>query len=92
MMDIRARRFAFKTCAQTRAFCEAIVGEMIRLFDIPEDEAVGRVNGQWQHLDLTDPLDVILHEDEVFWAKDIYFGHDSAWWNDEANAKPRPFP
>ncbi len=84
-------RFAFKTCPETQTFCETIVKEMIRLFGISEDEAVGRVSRQWRHLELTNPQDIILHEDETFWAKDIYYGHDSAWWKDEANAKPRPF-
>lgn len=86
------RAFAFQTCRETQVLCDAIVDEMMRLFGIPEAEAVGRVNRQWGRLDLRDPQDIIQHEDEVYWAKTIYYGKDSSWWLDEASAKPRPFP
>lgn len=84
--------FAFKTCYEAQTLCEAIVSEMVRLFGISEEEATARVNRQWGHLELTDPQDIVFHEDEEFWAKDIYFGHDSAWWIDESAARPVPFP
>jgi hypothetical protein len=85
-------RFEFRTSAETAAFCEAIIGEMIRLFGIPEAEALGRLNRQWGALDLSSPQDLIFHEDEKYWAKDIYYGHSSLWWTDEPHAVPTPFP
>jgi hypothetical protein len=85
-------QFAFKTCAETLEFCELIVNEMSRHFGITPEEAIGRVNRQWRGQNLTNPQDIIFHEDEDFWARDIYFEHNSEWWKDEATAKPKPFP
>ena len=85
-------QFAFKTCPETQAFGELIVHEMMSTFGISQEEAVGRINRRWGHLELTNPQHIIFHDDETFWARDIYFGHDSVWWKDEANAKPLPYP
>lgn len=85
-------RFVFKTDAQGEAFSERVVQEMVRRFGISEAEAVSRVNDRWAKLELTEAQHPIYHEDEEHWAKDIYFGHESFWWLDEANAKPLPFP
>jgi hypothetical protein len=84
--------FAFPTCPETQALCEAIVAEMQRLFGLSEAEAITRINRHWTTQDLSDPQDVVLHEDEEYWTKTIYYGKNSSWWLDESKAKPLPFP
>jgi hypothetical protein len=62
-------------------FCEGIVCEMVSLFSITEEEAISRINTQWSHLEsLGGDEELIYHEDEKFWAQDIYYGPDSFWW------------
>jgi len=84
-------RFEFETDAQARAFCEAIAREMVRLFTIPLDEAVGRLNCHWKGQSFSGEKEVIYHETEEFWAKEIYFEHWPQWWT-VPDPKPRPYP
>lgn len=74
---------------KAQEFCEGIVSEMISLFSISEDEAITRVNCQWSHLEgIGSDKELIYHEDEKFWAHDIYYGSDSYWWaGDEGRTK-----
>lgn len=66
---------------EAQEFCKKIVNEMVSLFGITEAEAIARVNNQWAHLEsIGGQEELIYHEDEVFWAKDIYFGPEAYWW------------
>jgi len=84
--------FIFETDDQATAFCEEIVRQMVEIFGITREESIGRINREWQGLKLVSPDDVIYHEDEIYWAKTIYYGKGSNWWLNSANLKPRPYP
>jgi hypothetical protein len=85
--------FSFTTGEKSDAYMKAIVGEMIRLFGISEDEAIGRLNEKWRGLAFTDEEDELIRETPSWWAKNAYFGHDSAWWSmNESELKPLPYP
>jgi hypothetical protein len=85
------RSYEFVVDAEARAFCDDIVQCMLSAFDISEAEALGRVNRQWRRNDFKFQ-DVRYHETDEFWAHDIYFGHDSFWWNSPSGLEPLPFP
>jgi hypothetical protein len=84
-------KFEFITNAKSAEFCEGIVNRMISLFGITIDEAIGRMNRDWKGLNLSDPNDVIFHEDEEYWANTIYYGKGSNWWLNPIGLKPRPY-
>jgi hypothetical protein len=83
--------FTFTTDEKSEAFCRAIVDLMMSLFGISEEEAVGRVNRQWNRMTLTGQH-VIYHEDEDYWAHTIYYGRNSQWWENRPGLTPVPFP
>ena len=82
--------FIFHTDDRSATFCEEIARQMVDLFGITHEEAIGRINRDWAGLNIVGP-DVIYHEDETYWAKTIYYGKDSHWWLNPANLKPRPY-
>lgn len=85
--------FSFTMEEKAEAYIRAIIGEMIRLFAISEDEAIGRLNDKWRGLKFTDEDDELFRETPNWWAKNTYFGHDSVWWNkNECELKPLPYP
>ena len=84
--------FEFTTDSQSVVFCEKIADQMVALFRVSLDEAIGRINRDWQGLEIVGPHDVIYHEDEEYWAKTIYFGNGSNWWLNPPGLKPRSYP
>lgn len=76
------------------AYFEEIAREMLLLFPITMDEAVGRMNKFWQGRDFTRPVevDMLLHEEPDAWAKTVYYGRNSEWWLREDGLEPQPFP
>jgi hypothetical protein len=86
------KKFAFQTDSDSEAYCQEIAREMAELFDIPESEAIGRMNRDWNGLALVGEDDVIYHDEPEYWAKTIYYGKDSFWWLKKAGLKPRPYP
>lgn len=84
--------FTFRTDDESESFCQTIVNRMIELFGISEDEAIGRVNRQWDRMSLVGKDLAIYHEDEDYWAHAIYFGKSSRWWDNPPGLKPRPYP
>lgn len=84
--------YEFKTDEQSRAFCNKIAERMVSLFNISVEEAVGRMNRLWSGQSFIGPKDLIYHEDEDFWANDIFYGGDSLWWANPPGLKPLPFP
>jgi hypothetical protein len=91
--------FIFTTDARSEAFLKEVIAEMISRFAISEEEAVRRINVSWKHVgQFTGEQHIFYHEDPDFYASDIYFGHDSAWWivgdaRKEKNLPPlRPIP
>lgn len=83
--------FEFTATGGSLDLCEMIVDRMVELFGISVKEAVGRINRKWAGREFED-LDLICHEDHDFWANEIYYGHDSHWWQNPPGLKPRPYP
>lgn len=83
--------FEFKASGDALDLCEQIVDRMVELFGIPVEEALGRVNQQWAGRDLDDDS-LICHEDQDYWANNIYYGHGSHWWLKPPGLKPMPYP
>ncbi len=78
---------------EAQEFCEKIVSEMVSLFSITQEEAVSRVNLQWKHLRaIGGKEELIYHEDEKFWAQEIYYGPDSYWWLEDKARSERNLP
>lgn len=83
--------FDFETDEKSAAFCRAVADRMQQLFGISEDEAVGRVNRQWEGMALIGDH-VIYHETPDYWANTLYYGRGSRWWANPADLKPEPYP
>jgi hypothetical protein len=75
-------------------YIEQIAREMILLFPITMDEAVGRINRAWagQEFSSEAKVGVLLHEEPDAWAKTIYYVRDSRWWLGEDGLEPLPYP
>jgi hypothetical protein len=81
-------------------FCREVTDEMVAALGIDREEAIARINRQWSEPgdDGRTPrvwivgLDIVYHEDEHFWARTIYYGHDSCWWNPGTTPEPLPPP
>ncbi|WP_067509416.1 hypothetical protein [Actinoplanes sp. TFC3] len=85
-MELRLR-----LSGRARDFIEQVVHEMVVRFPITRDEAVGRVNHAWGHLDYLGDEDLIFHEPPDDWARTIYYGKDSRWWQGEDGLEPLPY-
>ena len=72
--------FPCATDDEANRFCEHIAMEMVQRFSISMVEAVTRINRQWRGQQIGGPEEIAYHEDEEFWAQDIFWGHDSSWW------------
>ncbi len=83
--------FLFVTDKNSEEFCLLIAHKMVELFGISKEEAIGRINRDWKGQEIVG-MDVIYHEDEEYWAKEIYYGHDSRWWKGETGLKPSSYP
>ncbi|MEU6661568.1 hypothetical protein [Streptomyces sp. NPDC046821] len=77
--------YTMPTCPQTRELLDAVVDEMVAEFGIVRAEAVARVNVQWDGQDLSVEDDLILHEDERYWAFTIYYGGHVPDWSPGAD-------
>ncbi|WP_156877901.1 hypothetical protein [Shimazuella kribbensis] len=80
------------TSAETLDLLNAIVDEMIAQFSITRAEAVARINKCWHRTDLSSEDDLILHEDEYYWALGIYFGDVKDWSPDADRSTWTPLP
>jgi len=85
-------KFQFKADAEAKAYCERIAQEMVRLFGIPEAEAVGRINRQWKGQKLGGEGEVLYGGDPPFWAKTIYYESGCMWWREGEKLRPKPYP
>ncbi len=75
-------------------YFEEIVRKMLLLFPVTREESVGRLNRFWAGQDFSRELKVNLlrHEDTTFWAKTIYYGANTQWWQGEDGLRPEPYP
>lgn len=64
---------------------EDITQEMVRLFGISRAEAVARINKHWENQDLSWVDDIVLHEDDYYWALSIYFEDGMTDWRRDAD-------
>ncbi|MEV4138407.1 hypothetical protein AB0J72_40335 [Dactylosporangium sp. NPDC049742] len=86
--------------AEALAFCREVAQEMVRVYGIPETEAVARVNRQWSGIDdggrtprvWIVGLDLAYHETPEYWAGFIYYGVQDRWWVPDAAVQPLPPP
>lgn len=73
-----------------------IAKEMVERFDIPHQEAIGRLNDWFKGSDFTNPYNLIYHEDAVYWANHIYYDYDVKWrdpeWMATHVARPKAYP
>jgi hypothetical protein len=83
------------TCTQEiEEFVREIAANMVHLFDISLDEAMGRINRQWRGQTMLREVDEmsLFHEEADWWAKTIYYGPGVLWWLGEEGLSPRPYP
>ncbi|NEB77341.1 hypothetical protein G3I40_19255 [Streptomyces sp. SID14478] len=71
--------YTMPTCEDTLELLDLVADWMVEELGISRAEAVARINRQWHGLDLSDEDDLILHEDERFWALTIYYGQVPDW-------------
>lgn len=84
--------FSFRTDAKSELFCLRITQEMRRLFDIPESEAIERINRQFMDKEWVGSSHIYYHESAEDWAKFIYYEDDSYWWMEGGQPRPKPAP
>ncbi|MFJ8823915.1 hypothetical protein ACIREE_19300 [Streptomyces sp. NPDC102467] len=88
--------YTMPTCDATNELLEFIVDRMVAELGLSRAEAVARINRQWHGQDLSGEDDIVLHEDERFWALTIYYEDvpdwsaeaDRAWWVPKAPPAP----
>lgn len=86
--------YTFDAGPFAKAYCDSIVAEMIELFGIDRDEAVGRLNRHWKGVSFVDQEDIdgLTAELPDYWANRIYYGPNAKWWLDETDLEPVPYP
>ena len=92
----------FPTDARSDALCREIARDMVSQFGISMTEAIGRINRDWKDRNwLGSEWGVLVyHETADEWARDIYFGKETAWWVAEEHRDrlglgpvvPKPYP
>ena len=70
-------------------FCEEVLAAMVTKLDVSRGEALLRLNKRWAGVDFEED-DLRYHESPEFWAQDIYYGHDSLWWQEPSDLAPLP--
>jgi hypothetical protein len=66
-----------------------MVEELVRL-GVSRNEAVARINYQWDGLDLSAEDDLVLHETADYWAWPMYFEGEIPDWSPEADKSSWP--
>ena len=84
--------FSFKTDRYSLPFCQRIVEIMTTKFGISEEEAIGRVNREWNGRHFVGKTHLYYHENEDYWAHNIYYGRVARWWMNPPDLEPVPFP
>ncbi|WP_110932688.1 hypothetical protein [Paenibacillus bouchesdurhonensis] len=74
-------------------YLKSIINEMIKLFQISEEEAYGRINRFWSGKNLVGDHIMLYHLNENYWANTIYYRKNSYWWLREGEKiEPLPYP
>ena len=92
----------FPTDAELDAFCREVARELVTQFGITEAEAIGRINREWKDRNWlgSEYGWIVYHEPADEWARDIYYGKETAWWVEEEHrarlglgpVAPKPYP
>lgn len=85
-------KFLFITDHDSEEYCVQIVREMVSLFGITEDEALGRLNQAFADQVIVGDDLPFYHEMPTYWAKSIYYEPGVYWWLSEQGLKSRPYP
>src|SRR4051812_22074717 len=89
-------KFSFTTDDKSEAFCLGIAQEMVTLFGISGEEAIGRINRQLQNVkEWIGDKHIYYHETMEEWAKNIYYEEDyeygNCWWIKGSNPKAKTY-
>ena len=72
-------KYKFPTDDEGERFCYQIYMEMMSQFGMSKEEAIARINQHWEKRSLVG-MSTVYHRTPEYWAKEIYWGHDSYWW------------
>lgn len=84
-------KFRIKMSAKAEWYSEEIVKQLMGLFSISYEEAVGRFNKHWPNLDEIGDDDMFYHMLPEEWAHEIYYGAGTYWWDKDHELKPLPY-
>lgn len=73
-------RFTFPIDSDSEAYCLETAQYMVVNFGISEEDAISRINEQWQHTTLVGDNVLLFHYLPDYWAKFIYYGGND-WSN-----------
>jgi len=84
----------FPCTAEIADLVHEIAATMILTFDMPLEEAEGRINKFWTGFTFLEPIQTmpLLHETPDYWAKTIYYGPGVMWWLGEEGLTPTRYP
>lgn len=87
--------FLARVSNEMREHLHDIAIEMTGLFGITRAEAVARINAAWPDQDFLEASNMLLHEDEHYWALFVYYGGDVPDWRrgaDRSSWRPAALP
>lgn len=85
-------KYLFESSSKVEDYCDRIVSELVNLFNISKEEAIGRVSFKWSKMDFIDDDSMRFHMLPEEWAYDIYYGANSFWWKkDIKDLLPLPY-
>ncbi|MEV7544585.1 hypothetical protein [Streptomyces sp. NPDC089915] len=79
MEETEPETYLMATSAETLDLLRAIERYMTERLGVGRAEAVARINRCWSGLDLSGEDEIILHEDEYYWALGMYFTEVEDW-------------
>ncbi|MGD6745399.1 hypothetical protein ACOKM3_26635 [Streptomyces sp. BH106] len=88
-------KFLANASAEVLELLDEVADTMVSLFSIPKAEAVARINAQWPEQKFLENSDIILHEDDYYWALFVYYDGDVPDWDPNADRSswvPAPKP
>lgn len=80
MIKINKKDLNFRTDKESLQYFIEIVEIMMKRFGLPKQEAIGRINKSWNHVEEVVGDDWIYREFPFYWANHFYFGKESFWW------------
>ena len=86
------RKWSFTCDEEFNSFCDEIIAEMVKLHEISEEEAAGRIDRHWKGQQIVGPDNMVYHEEPDFWANTVYYGPEAFWWMEDVELNPLPYP